>query len=367
MSVTPTVRRTVLRTAVLTCAAALALTGCSGGAGDDEEKGSTGAAEYQPGPLDEYTARIYGYSFDPAEQQTQEEAQAESDRKNREVEEFVATCMREEGFDYTPVENNGGTVTIGDDLDVDWGTVEFAQQYGYGISTDPWGMDEQASAEEPVEYVDPNQDYVEAMSDGEREAYEAALWGTPPEIVEGEEDSYEYDWTTAGCQGAAQHEVWEVGGADVGDYSALEQEMNDRYQQLTTSAEVTALQAEWASCMADEGIDGLTTVDEAQQPLYDEWNSLQGWDDPDYLATQESWDWEAKPEGPPAPEVDEAAQAAFTEKEITQAVADFGCQQTIDYQARYTEIDHTDQQAFVDLHRDELEAWAEAATAARGE
>jgi hypothetical protein len=355
---------TVRRAAVLACAAALALTACSG-TSDDESTGSTSSGDYQPGPLDEYMARIYGYSFDTAEQQSTEELQAESDRQNREVQELVASCMSEQGFDYTPDDSNGGTV-YGDDLDVEWGTLEFAEQYGYGISTDPWGMDD--ASVDPDAYVDPNADYVASMSESEQEAYNAALWGEPVEYVEGEEESYEYDWTTAGCYGAAQHEVYETTATDVsGDYSALEDEMNARWERVTASAEMAELNAAWASCMADAGISGMTGVDDAQQALYERWNDLQGWNDPEYQATIESWDWEAAPEGPAAPEVDATALADFTKDEIAQAVADYGCKKDVDYEKRYTEIDHADQQEFVDQHRDELEAWAEAASQARGE
>jgi hypothetical protein len=322
---------TVRRTAVLACAAALALTGCTGGDDDSGSKGSESSDEYTPGPLDEYTARIYGYSLD-SDEQSMQNAQAEAERQNREVEEMVAACMSEQGFDYTPNDQNGSTTFSSDDLDLEWGSMEFAEKYGYGISTDPWGMADQE--QEQPEYVDPNADYIASMSESELEAYNAALWGEPT--------------------------------IDDGSGEALEEEINSRWEQIQADPELAKIDADWASCMADAGTPGLTTLSDAQQALYDEWNTLQGWEDPEYQALMDGWDWEAKPEGPPAPEIDKQALAAFTKKEIAQAVADRGCQDETDYQSRQIALDHKSQQEFVDLHKDELEAWATAATEARG-
>lgn len=352
---TPRPRR-VLVLAAATTGLVVALTGCSGGGNG----GGGGSTEWTPGALDEFTATIYGYSLDDDER-SQEEMQAESDRQNAKVEELVATCMQEQGFDYTPQENNGGTVLVGDDLDVEWGTLEFAQKYGYGISTDPWGSQDQPV--ETEEYVDANQEYRDSMSESEQVAYDEALYGPPVEYVEGEEAT-EYDWTSAGCYGSAQHEVYDSGDAGT-DYADLEDEINRFYETVQADSRVTELDNAWASCMADEGFDGLTNVNEANNALYDEYNELQGWDDPEYTAQAESWDWEANPDGPPAPEVDEAKLKAFTDKEIAQAVADFTCQKNVDYIAKRQEVDHELQQEFVDQHRTELQAWADAAEAKR--
>lgn len=341
-------------------AAALALTACSSDGGGGSTSGST---EWTPGPLDEFQARIYGYSFD--DERSTEEMQAESDQQNRRVEELVAACMQDEGFDYTPAENNGGTVYASDEdeLDVEYGTKAFAEKYGYAISTDPWGFEDQPQ-DDGSEYVDPNADYVAAMSETEAAAYQEALWGPPVEYVEGE-DQTEYDWTTSGCYGAAQHEVFE-GGQETDEFSGLEDELNRFYETVQADPRIAELNNRWASCMADAGFDGIADVSAAQEGLYEEWNDLQGWNDPEYLAATESWDWEANPDGPPAPEVDEAAKQKFTEKEIAQAVADFGCQEEIDYTAESLKVDHELQQDFVDQHGDELEAWATAAESARG-
>jgi hypothetical protein len=275
--------------------------------------------------------------------------------------------MGEQGFDYTPNDSNGGTVYSSDDLDIEWGSMEFAEEYGYGISTDPWGMEDLPEPDQ--EYVDPNQEYLESMSESEQQAYSDALWGAPQEDAAGAEEdvAVEYDWTTAGCYGEAQHEVYDMGATSTPDeFSALEEEINARWEQAAADPKVAELDAAWASCMADAGFSDVTTVNEVQNALYEEWNELQGYG-PEYQALIESWDWEANPDGPAQPEKDQAAVSAFTAKEIKQAVADRGCQDSTKYQEKALEIDHASQQEFVDQHRDELEAWATAAAEARGE
>lgn len=338
------------------CAAlAAGLTGCSGG-GDGG--GTDAADEWEPGVLDEYLARVYGFDYD--DERSEEEQQAAMDEQNREVEQLVATCMQEQGFDYTPaVETGGSQVMSDDDLDVEWGSREFAEQYGYGISTSPWGTEDDSDV--PVQVADPNEEYRNGMSESEQQAYDAALWGPP---VDGDDPEAEYDWTTAGCYGEAQHEVYE-GGQDTAAYAGLEDEVQQFWESIPEDPRMAELDASWASCMADEGYDGLSSTSTAQDALFEEYEEISGWNDPEYVAQSESWDWVAEPDGPPAPEVDQAAMDAFTDREIAQAVADHDCLQETDYTARTMEIDHELQQEFVDQHRTELEAWAEAAEAGR--
>src|SRR5690606_2364200 len=140
------------------------------------------------------------------------------------------------GFEYTPVDwsaMNGGSFSS-DELDVQWGTLEFAEQYGYGATTDPWGNQGEEVVDpgaEQEQFVDPNQEYVDSMSETEASAYYAALYGEQPEFDENAdpeaEIETEYSWEDAGCQGKASHEVYEVGtGMDDERFTALQDEMS---------------------------------------------------------------------------------------------------------------------------------------------
>jgi len=93
--------------------------------------------------------------------QDEESMQREEDERMRAMEEAVAACMAEQGFEYIPVDHSTRTVVVHDDEEEDIESVEWAQQYGYGVTTEPWA-DEAPSVEE--EWVDPNEDYVNAMS-----------------------------------------------------------------------------------------------------------------------------------------------------------------------------------------------------------
>lgn len=78
----------------------------------------------------------------------------------------IAECMQEQGFDYI--------IPAGDDTQpsevpqVD--DAAYRADHGYGISITP---------EQPAESQDPNSALLDAMSDSERQRYEAALHGTP--------------------------------------------------------------------------------------------------------------------------------------------------------------------------------------------
>lgn len=344
---------TPARAAGAACVAVLALAGCTGG-------GSSGdGAARTTGALEAYFERAYGTSDD----RSREDQEAAQERMHREVEELVAACMREQGFDYVPSES--GLTYWADDLDVEWGSPEFAEQYGYGISTDPYGWEDREHDDAAV-WEDPNQEHLEAMSDAEREAYYEALWGPPVEIDDdADPEEYAYDWRQSGCQGAAQHEVYE--GGDAGDaFAGLEDEMSRLWEQIATDPRVKELDAAWASCMADAGYGGYAEPSAIMEPLHDEWRGIQGWDDPEYQALQEGWDWEAEPDGPADPAVDPDEVRAFTEREIATAVADVRCQEEVGHVAGYEEVSHELQQEFVDRHAAELDAWAEAKSAARG-
>ncbi len=336
------------RTIVLAAVVALGVAGCGGGSGDGEKGGD--GDERALGPLDQFWEQAYG-DWD----------EDESVRQANRVEEIVAECMAEQGFDYTPVDQSQwmGEVTEMDELDVEWGTLEFAEQYGYGFTTDPYGYEDDDAVDPGQEYVDPNEDYVAAMSEGEQEAYYAALWGEPQD---GELDpEAEWDWTTGGCQGKAQHEVFEGGEAST-EFADLEDEMTALWEAVEADPRLAELNAAWASCMADAGHAGYAAVGDAENEISEAMNAI--WEEGLPTVEGDGTEFDA--------EAWEAQEAAVQEKmkdltprEIELAVADFTCREEIDYEDQRVAVDHDHQQRFVDEHRAELEAWAEAMQSSR--
>ena len=338
--------------AVAALALALAVGGCGGGGGDadGDPDGTKGPAVEDLGPLDEIFQDIYG-DWD------EEQSSAQQMR----VEETVAGCMAEQGFEYTPVDYSQASFTMTpDDLDVEWGSREFAEKYGYGATTDPWGNEDALAAPSGEEFVDPNQDYVMSMSETEQAAYNSALYGDQS-YPEGEDVEWEYKWEEAGCQGRAQHEVYETApGLDDETYQALMDEMNTMWEGIMSDPRIAELNAAWATCMAEAGHPGFATVDDAQNSIYDQLNTVWETAYADMPPDSSEEDWAAI-----QTRVDEL-MAQITPIEIELAVADFDCRADVDYDKVQREVNADAQQQFYDAHRDELEAWRDAAVAARG-
>ena len=310
------------------CGLVLLLAGCSTGGSADA---ATPAGE-EVGPLGEYYEQLYASP-----------SQEEMDAQTREREALVATCMQEQGFEYVPMDpaTDGSSVEDFEAMEadaVDYDSEEHAATEGYGVFTyDP----EDDQVQEPVEeYVDPNQDYVAAMSESESTAYYEALHGP---AVEYDEDApaeeMEYDWTTAGCYGAADHEVMGQQAYDDPAFASLMEEMDGLYEDALADPAMVALDAEWAACMADAGFTGFTRQQDAAESIYEEQNSL----------------YESGAEGEYV-EPDPAVLAELEERELETAVADARCREEVDYRATEQEIRFALEQDFVDTHEAELEA-----------
>ncbi|WP_298459007.1 hypothetical protein [uncultured Cellulomonas sp.] len=343
-------KRRTPRVAAALAVLMLTLAGCGSGGADAPGDGDDGAApEVELGPLEEYFQQAYG--------------EYDEDQANRDMlrlEEAIAACMAEQGFDYTPMDvaSQAGTSMSSDDLDVEWGTREFAEQYGYGITTNPFGDLEEAAPQE--EFVDPNADYVEAMSESEREAFYVALSGDQV-MPEGDEE-FVYDWEQSGCQGRAQHEVYEGGQSDPA-IASLEEEMNSVWQRTQEDPRVAEATTTWVSCMGDAGITGLTSVEEASMRISDKSNAVF---EEVYNAAPTTEDQVPSEEDMAALEAEVQERIGeLTDEEIATAVADAECREEIGYDDTMREVGVELQQEFVDTHREELDAWVEAVTAAR--
>ncbi len=284
------------------------------------------------------------------------------------VEELVAQCMAEQGFEYTPVDYSqmrGSAIEASGEGDSDvpeWGTLEFAKQYGYGQTTNPYGDAADAEpSDDGEEFVDPNQAYQDAMTETERAAYEEALWGVQPNFTTDEEwENWNPTWEEQGCQGFAQHEVDPNASSgsdgDKNKWADLEAEMQTMYDSLTTDSRITAVTEKWVSCMADAGYPGLATIDDAQTQISDKVQAIYEENDPwaelgedatddQYAAAQKEMD---------------KLTAGITDEEIATATADFTCRDKVRYQDVYNEVNLDLQQKFYDTHKADLEAYVAA-------
>ncbi|WP_291050508.1 hypothetical protein [Herbiconiux sp.] len=306
------------------------MSGCSAFGADPSASGSAKPAS----PLDPYYAALYPKPDDAA--------QKASDAA---VQDAVAVCMKEQGFDYKPDLNS--TTTLVMDPEMEWGSEEFAKTNGYGITTDISGLTGAPSGE----YVDPNQQYIDSLSPTEQTAYNDALWGAPlvdPD-ASGDDASAEvgdasnYDWHDAGCMGAAQHEHGLFSDpADDPEYASLTEEMGALYEKAHSSPAVQAEEEEWSSCLASAGYPGFEHKDDPLSHFSDRMGELQKTGD-------------GLQAGQPS-DLDPAALAALQEEEIATAVADFDCARDTGYAETLQREQTRIEQEFVDENKDRLDA-----------
>lgn len=350
---------------------ALVLAACSSTPEASGEEEAPAAQDM--GPLAEYMGWA---DFD------QESSMAEQEEMQKKVEELTAACMKKEGFEYKPVtydnqmyeDPNAAAYEL-------WGTREFAEKYGYGISMSRSSQTEMQN--EGQEWVDPNQEYIDAMSESEKMAYYDALWGsgagmgmamtsaeevpaaseasaeeapasgeestgessdapsgevsesdaetveeTAPESAPAEPSAGEAEPSMSmpspeemGCSGRASAEVYPQSYMEPDDeMNQMWEEMDRRRTALEDTPELKAATQEWTNCLADKGFPGLSNPMDVQQDLNEELAELYGETFTDMGDGGYSID---SPEEPVTP--DPADLEAFKQKEIAQAVADFDC------------------------------------------
>lgn len=303
--------------------AALGLTGCASDGGGGA--GAGGKLSYEDSPLNKYLSAAYG-EYD--------EDKAIADSKK--VEESTAACMAEEGFDYVPVDQSQNMSFNMDDQE-DRETEEWVAANGYGMTQSP---EEMAAQQEQAEsYVDPNQDYVASLSEGEQTAYYEVLYGPPQtEDMMNEDGSSEYNWETAGCSGSAQHEVNGENPYEDKAHKPLFDAITTFYEKLQKDPAVQELDGKWAACMADTGHpdykakqDAINAASELSNALY---NNDTG-------------------EAP-----SDEALAKVREGEIEIALADFTCSEKVDYTDSMLKVQFKLEKQFVDDHKAELDAFA---------
>jgi len=311
--------RSVPFTAAAAAGALLLLSACGGGSGSDAGKDSSA----KEGPLEAYIKPVTS-AYDDIDY---EKIQVEQEN-------IIASCMQEAGFEYTP--QDASSISTAWDDELEWGTEEFAEKHGYGYSS---GSESEDGEEE---WVDPNADYVAAMSESERVAYEAALWGEPQGDSLDEDAEYEWDWTKAGCYGKASNETYGDAYSAYEDpaFVELQDEIGRLYEKAQADPKLAALDADWSACMNDAGFD-FAKVSEASESISEAYNAL----------------WEAA--DPDTGSIDKTAEADLREKELATAIADAKCQTKVGYQKKSREVQFALEQEFVDTHKAELDAWIE--------
>ncbi|MFV0373662.1 hypothetical protein [Microbacterium sp.] len=311
-------------------AGAVVLTGCA--AGDEG-----GDLTYADSPLNEYFSAVSGSDLS-------EEALLErSNEQERQVQEAVAECMADEGFEYIP--DTGAVTTYGAADEDMWkpDDREWVAQYGYGIVESPYGDEAVPDEASPEEVDDPNAEYVESLSAAEQEAYMDTLYGPSPTEEQMNDPDFDWDTWDRGCQGAAYESIdpaVSVFAAE--EFQPLMTDLEALYASLDDAPERIELDREWSECMAEAGHGGFAKQSDAQESIMDELNAA--WDDPERTG-----------------DVAESDLAAISDKEVELALADLDCREKTDYMTRALRVQFALEQQFIDEHKAELDALRAAA------
>ena len=318
--------RRMLAGLVAASALALTLTACSAPATEN-------SSDPMDSPLNKYMASAWGGDL------SEEEQQKRAEEQQAKTEEFVAACMKDEGFEYIPQPQTGMSFGSSDDYKPE--DREWVSQYGYGMINSP-GMNEPIDPD-AEQWVDVNADYVASLSEAEQMAFYEALSGPQPteEELSDPDFSWEYNWETAGCYGFAQHELEGDKGED--PYSAAQHKplmdaMSTLYEDMMTSSDFTELDGAWSDCMADAGYPGFTTQGDAQTSISDDLNEYWESQGDNYLES-------------------DAVRGELGGKEIAVALADLGCREKTDYRAKQTAVSFALEEQFIQDHKAELDAF----------
>jgi hypothetical protein len=292
--------------------------------------GGQAELSWEDSPLNTYLNSQDGMS--------QEEMEERMIAQQQLIEEHVAECMTEEGFEYIPVDQSqfGGFTTSGDEWDPD--SREWVEEYGYGAINYP-GRDDQPEPGE--EFVDPNQEYVASLSESEMAAYYETLYGPQPTEEEmGEDGSYEYDPENAGCYGRAQLETTGEDPYSSDEFKPIMEALNEFYTNLQSDPALADLNDAWSSCMGEAGYSGFATQTDAQNSIYDELNEYY--------------------ENVVEPVEDDPALDEIQEREIDLALADLECRESTDYRQQSLQLQFELEEEFIQEHKAELEAFKAA-------
>ncbi|WP_263120221.1 hypothetical protein [Cellulomonas sp. RIT-PI-Y] len=270
--------------AALTTAVILALSAC---AADDPAPAPT-PTTYTASPLAEAVPLL-------------SLGQDEQARIDREAERLIAICLKEQGFDYD-------RPYVADDpvLDADTDPVEWAAQYGYGVST--------------LDLITPSTSST-PRSTAEQAAYDAALYGV------GTETDAAYDWEQEGCLGAAYHEATDGADEVMRDerFAALFEAVDTAQIEVDASPAVLALRSAWSDCMAGAGYPELASPVAARQSVQEQLTA-------------------------------EADLAELRAHEVALAIADLDCRESTSYDRRYCQELWSAQATVADEFAEEIDA-----------
>ena len=321
---------------------------------------TTAAVEEGTGEEPETLADYLGFDYDDPDA-----AAAQSMEYERRIQDLIARCMAEEGFEYVPAVRplSSSGFTLDEET--------FAREQGFGITT--WYGQANPFDSTDDRWVDPNYAIVEALSDSERDAYQRVLFGSS--LGGSDEAGAAVDEQGAnpfgeGCRGeafeavyGALEEVWRQLGPKFEELSAR-MEADPRFQEANRG---------WAVCMADRGY-RYDSAETMYEEVYDDFgrrleeivgsdsvyeDPFEGWTEEEietFMAEksdEEIDDFFTQASHQRIEEVDQEALAVLQQEERDLAVANFECGEAL--AAVTEEVWKEYEQRFVEENREVLE------------
>lgn len=335
--------------------ALMLVAGACGGAGDE-------AADRIEDPDQRPLTPLAAY-LDPGE-----DSQTQFDRWRTELSELIAACMQERGFDYVPTDFTQVETFVSPLESLT--DAEFAEQYGFGISTT---LFDERFHDPGTVIVDPNEAVYGALSDSEQAAWDLALFGDPEPIdaddprMDPSSEEFDPDFVPGGgCNWQAQKIL---GQPFPGEhrFASLRQ---TAWEQIKHDPRMIAAQANWARCLAEAGypyesVDDIereisrqlepveVAIDSAAQMTPEEFDALiTGLSDEELDRKME--ERRLSTELPPELERHLAGVRAF---ELAAATAAHTCRVEVGLDDVRYEVTVEVEQQLVDQHLDELEAF----------
>jgi len=218
---------------------------------EGDESRSVADFEFES-PLADFLGRDIGaFEFDEA---TLRQEQLELERA-------IAECMAEKGFEYIPIDPAQTVSVIPSGDEFERGSTAWTNKYGFGITTRRFPQSQvgdlvgraDVGFTQPV-FVDPNQEYVEGLSEGERDAYYEALQGTFPDFgPEGPDEDFVFE--SQGCSYEAVRNG-PGGESNVQEFNqAFGDEVDALYQRIEADSRMVAFQTEVSACVAEAGME----------------------------------------------------------------------------------------------------------------
>ncbi len=288
-------------------------------------------------------------SFDPSDQAA---AAAQARQMEQRVQELVAECMAEQGFEYVPyVPNMDG---------MGFNEADYVDEFGFGMATQVLVDDAEMQRRMEEEMgADPNQAIVEAMTEQERQAYNDALWGPQPEIdpetmSEEEIQAAFENFQPTGCMAEAQDAVYNQQAA-MEFFNRFGPDLEEQFSRIESDPRIQGLNDQWAACMKDKGYDDFTQPSDAELYIARQLEAIGVITDLEIGPNGEMMGFGMEgiqPDDPRRSQIE-----AIADEEVALAKASLECSKL--FAEVYEEVQREYEQRFIEEHRAELEAFRE--------